>query len=108
MDGYCDNESDVYEFAPKTKKHEVTIYTDTGLSIIEQGEPVPLEAGLEIKTKHAAAHIEFKHVAPQLWTTQTPNLARAFHRDDVFVEAYEHNVATNLPFAFGSPTCLDD
>ena len=92
MDAYYDpaDDMDTYETEPAAP---ATIFTSSGLGIIEQGKAIPLHNGVEIKTKHNNSDIGFENVAPQLWTTQTPNLVRAFYSGRRFHDVYEDNVA---------------
>lgn len=57
---------------------------DTNLTIKEDGNPVPNEATLEIKTRIAHKPIDIQEVIPQLWISQTPKLVRAYHRGGLF------------------------
>ncbi|PWI64203.1 hypothetical protein PCL_12044 [Purpureocillium lilacinum] len=50
------------------------------LRIRKEGEVVPLELTLEIKTRVFHKRLEIRDVAPQLWVSQTPKLVRAYHR----------------------------
>jgi len=54
------------------------------LMIKEDGQPVPLESTLEIKTRVSHKPLDFEEVAPQLWASQTPKLVRAYHRNGTF------------------------
>lgn len=92
MDAYYDPE----ETMDPDETEQAALPTNTtpsGLNIIEQGKVVELDHGVEIKTKRNDSNIDFSHVAAQLWTTQTPNLVRAFYSGYVFHEVYEDNVA---------------
>lgn len=66
------------------------ITTPSGLNIIEQGKVVPLEDGVELKTKLSNWDIDFRQVASQLWSTQTQA------RGDEFHEVYEDDVAESI------------
>ena len=78
-----------------TPNNSPPIITPAGskLMIQEEGQTVPLESTLEIKTRVAHKTIEFHEVAPQLWISQTPKLVRAYHRYGVFQEPEVEDVA---------------
>ena len=54
------------------------------LTIQEEGQAVPLESTLEIKTRVFHKPLAIKEIAPQLWISQTPKLVRAYHRHGMF------------------------
>ncbi len=54
------------------------------LIIKEEGQVVPLESTLEIKTRVLHKSLEIQEVAPQLWVSQTPKLVRAYHQNGTF------------------------
>lgn len=58
--------------------------TGAKLTVKEDGQAVPLESTLEIKTRVVHKPIEFREVAPQLWVSQTPKLVRAYHIKGTF------------------------
>ncbi|KAI9042484.1 geranylgeranyl pyrophosphate synthetase [Aspergillus affinis] len=58
--------------------------TRTALRIKKQGQTVPTESTLKIKTRVFHKQIDLQEVLPQLWVSQTPNLVRAYHRNGVF------------------------
>lgn len=60
--------------------------TPTGsmMAIKEEGQIVPLESTLEIKTRALYKSLEIEEVAPQLWVSQTPKLVRAYHQNGTF------------------------
>ncbi|RMJ24288.1 hypothetical protein PHISP_04829 [Aspergillus sp. HF37] len=57
---------------------------DSELLVKEAGSEVPLALTLELKSRHVYRPIEIDEVLPQLWISQTPNLARAHHQDGRF------------------------
>jgi len=68
-----------------------TVPPGSKLTIREEGEVVPLESTLEIKTRVFHRRLEIQDVAPQLWVSQTPKLVRAYHRNGMFqVPEVEH------------------
>ncbi len=54
------------------------------LTIKEEGQVIPLESTLEIKTRVSHKPLEIQEVAPQLWVSQTFKLVRAYHRKGTF------------------------
>ena len=63
------------------------------LIIKEEGQVVPLESTLEIKTRVFHKSLEIEEVAPQLWVSQTPKLVRAYHQNGTFRMPEVENVA---------------
>jgi hypothetical protein len=63
------------------------------LMIKEEGQVVPLELTLEIKTRVSYKSIEIQEVAPQLWVSQTPKLVRAYHQNGTFQRPVVEDVA---------------
>ena len=59
-------------------------FTGFRLNINEEGQTVPLESTLEIKTCVAHKSLSVEDIAPQLWISQTPKLVRAYHNKSVF------------------------
>ncbi|KAF2463440.1 uncharacterized protein BDR25DRAFT_329674 [Lindgomyces ingoldianus] len=57
------------------------IPTASKLTIKEEGQIVPLESTLEIKTRVSHKYLDIEEVAPQLWISQTPKLVRAYHQN---------------------------
>jgi hypothetical protein len=49
------------------------------LLIKEEGQVVPLESTLEIKTRVLYNSLDIQEIAPQLWVSQTPKLVRAYY-----------------------------
>ncbi|CAF9916801.1 MAG: hypothetical protein HETSPECPRED_003013 [Heterodermia speciosa] len=60
------------------------ISTGSKLRIKEEGQVVPLESTLEIKTRVFHNPLEIQEVVPQLWVSQTPKLVRASHQNGAF------------------------
>ncbi|KAI1641883.1 uncharacterized protein F4817DRAFT_28941 [Daldinia loculata] len=54
------------------------------LVVQQDGQAVPLNSTLEIKTRVSHKPLEIREVAPQLWVSQTPRLVRAYHQRGVF------------------------
>ena len=58
--------------------------TGSKLTIREEGQVIPLESTLEIKTRVSHKPLEIQEVAPQLWVSQTFKLVRAYHHKGTF------------------------
>lgn len=58
--------------------------TGSKLNIKKEGQVVPLESTLEIKTRVVHRPLKIREVAPQLWVSQTPKLVRAYHKNGIF------------------------
>ena len=69
--------------------------TSTGskLAFKEEGQVVPLELTLEIKTRVLHKSLEIQEVAPQLWISQTPKLVRAYYQNGTFQRRVVEDVA---------------
>ena len=63
------------------------------LTIKEEGEVIPLESTLEIKTRVVHKPLEIEEVAPQLWVSQTFKLVRAYHYNGTFQRPEVEDVA---------------
>ena len=70
--------------------------TGSKLMIKEEGQLVPLESTLEIKTRVFHKPLEFQEVAPQLWVSQTPNLVRASHQNGTFQRPVVEDVTAQI------------
>lgn len=68
----------------------------TKLTVKNEGQAVPLESTLEIKTRVAHKGIEIRDVAWQLWASQTPKLVRAYHRGGKFRKPEVEDVTTEI------------
>ncbi|KAH9203831.1 hypothetical protein DL95DRAFT_529495 [Leptodontidium sp. 2 PMI_412] len=69
------------------------IPTGSKLVIKEEGQVVPLESTLEIKTRVLHKSLDIQEVAPQLWVSQTPKLVRAYHQNGTFQRPMVEDVA---------------
>ncbi|MCJ1405901.1 hypothetical protein MMC11_009132 [Xylographa trunciseda] len=67
--------------------------TGSKLAIKEEGQAVPLESTLEIKTRVFHKSLEIQEIAPQLWVSQTPKLVRAYHQNGIFQRPMIEDVA---------------
>ncbi|OJJ97571.1 hypothetical protein ASPACDRAFT_45662 [Aspergillus aculeatus ATCC 16872] len=56
------------------------------LLIKREGQVVPIQSTLEVKTRAVSMPIDVDEVIPQLWVSQTPNLVRAYHMGGLFEE----------------------
>ncbi|KAF1968860.1 hypothetical protein BU23DRAFT_591938 [Bimuria novae-zelandiae CBS 107.79] len=54
------------------------------LLVRKEGQTVPLEATLEVKTRVRHRPLGFEDVVSQLWVSQTPKLVRAYYTRGVF------------------------
>lgn len=68
--------------------------TGSRLVVRREGQYVPLDRTLELKTRAAPKTLNIEDVAPQIWISQTPKLVRAYHRGGIFQEPKVENVTT--------------
>ncbi|KAG6057952.1 hypothetical protein E4U17_000713 [Claviceps sp. LM77 group G4] len=61
-----------------------------------KGETVPLESIFDIKTRTRGKGLRFRHIAPQLWLSQTSKLVRAFHEEGRFQKPRVEDVEDKL------------
>ncbi|KAG6069481.1 hypothetical protein E4U15_000272, partial [Claviceps sp. LM218 group G6] len=61
-----------------------------------KGETVPLESLFDIKTRTKGKGLRFRHIAPQLWLSQTSKLVRAFHQGGHFQKPRVEDVGEKL------------
>ncbi|KIH86555.1 hypothetical protein SPBR_08495 [Sporothrix brasiliensis 5110] len=78
-----------------TPTHATTA-TPTKLTIQLQGQLVPPDSLVEIKTRAAHKRLAIHDVAPQLWIAQTPKLVRAYHDRGIFPKPQVEDVATDI------------
>jgi hypothetical protein len=76
-----------------TKNPPSTTPAGSKLTIKEEGQVVPLESTLEIKTRVFHKPLDIQAIAPQLWISQTPKLVRAYHRKGNFARPEVEDVA---------------
>ena len=67
--------------------------TGSKLTIREEGQVIPLESTLEIKTRVSHKPLKIEEVAPQLWVSQTFKLVRAYHQKGTFQRPEVEDVA---------------
>jgi hypothetical protein len=67
--------------------------TGSKLKIKEEGQIVPLESTLEMKTRVAHKPLDIQEIASQLWVSQTPKLVRAYHKNGTFQKPVVEDVA---------------
>jgi hypothetical protein len=67
------------------------------LVIKKDGQVVPIESTLAIKTRVSHRQINVEDVLPQLWISQTPNLVRAYHKNGLFQPPQVENVTPEIP-----------
>ena len=70
-----------------------TTPTGSKLTIREEGQVVPHESTLEIKTRVSHKPLEIQEVATQLWVSQTFKLVRAYHHRGTFQRPEVEDVA---------------
>ncbi|KAF2191304.1 geranylgeranyl pyrophosphate synthetase [Zopfia rhizophila CBS 207.26] len=70
--------------------------TSSKLIVKEEGQVVPLEPTLEIKTRVFHKPLTVQELAPQLWVSQTPKLVRAYHRKGTFERPEVEDVAAEI------------
>ena len=68
--------------------------TGSKLTVKQEGQVIPLESTLEIKTRVYHKHLNIQEVLPQLWVSQTPKLVRAYHNNGTFQTPQVEDVAT--------------
>ena len=73
-----------------------TTPTGSKLTVKEQGQLIPLESTLEIKTRVSHKPLEIQEVAPQLWVSQTFKLVRAYHHKGTFQRPEVEDVAAPI------------
>lgn len=66
------------------------------LIVKEEGQLVPLESTLEIKTRVSHKLLGIQEVASQLWISQTPKLVRAYHKNGTFQRPMVEDVAAAI------------
>ncbi|KAI1481006.1 hypothetical protein F4774DRAFT_66892 [Daldinia eschscholtzii] len=70
--------------SPTTNSKLGTTTRGSKLIVQQDGQAVPLNSTLEIKTRVSHKPLEIREVAAQLWVSQTPRLVRAYHQRGVF------------------------
>lgn len=76
-----------------TSNPPTTTPAGSKLTIKEEGQVVPLESTLEIKTRVIHKPLEIQELAPQLWVSQTFKLVRAYHHKGTFQRPEVEDVA---------------
>ncbi|CAI7607388.1 unnamed protein product [Penicillium glandicola] len=66
------------------------------LTINREGQVVPRELTLEIKTRVVHKPMAIPEVAAQLWISQTPKLVRAYHQRGIFPTPKVEDVTTEI------------
>ena len=79
-----------------TNRPPSTTPAGSKLTIKEEGQVVPLESTLEVKTRVFHKPLEIKEIAPQLWVSQTPKLVRAYHNKGAFQGPKVEDVAAEI------------
>ncbi|KAL3418297.1 geranylgeranyl pyrophosphate synthetase [Phlyctema vagabunda] len=101
-DGYVDPAHDglssmlgALSLAP-ADRHPKVVPTASKLVVRSEGQVVPLESTLEIKTRVSHKPMGIQEVAPQLWLSQTPKLVRAYHQNGTFQKPVVEDVTTAI------------
>ncbi|PSS18279.1 hypothetical protein M430DRAFT_275708, partial [Amorphotheca resinae ATCC 22711] len=66
------------------------------LTVKEEGQMVPLESILEVKTRVFHNPLKIQDIVPQLWVSQTPKLVRAYHHKGTFQLPEVEDVAAEI------------
>jgi hypothetical protein len=72
------NVFETLSLTPETVTTDGTLI-QSKLTVKMEGQTVPLESTLEIRTRVVHKPLELSEVMPQLWISQTPKLVRAYH-----------------------------
>ncbi|CAI6090541.1 unnamed protein product [Clonostachys chloroleuca] len=84
---------DTLSVSPTTVGH---VITGSKLSMCHVGKEVPIESTLEIKTRAMTRRLEIADVAAQLWVSQTPRLARAYHNKGTFQKPQVEDITAEV------------
>ncbi|KAI0436851.1 geranylgeranyl pyrophosphate synthetase [Xylaria telfairii] len=71
-------------------------HASSRLVVRREGQTIPLDSTLEIKTRAIHRHLSIQEVAPRMWTSQTPKLVRAYHRGGTFQPPLVEDVTTEI------------
>lgn len=71
-------------------------HTSSRLVVRREGQTIPLDSTLEIKTRASHRRLSIQEVAPGIWTSQTPKLVRAYHRGGIFQPPLVEDVTTEI------------
>lgn len=74
----------LYYGRPYLQLSQAASLAGAGLSIKREGQVVPIQSTLEVKTRAVSMPIDVDEVIPQLWVSQTPDLVRAYHMGGLF------------------------
>ncbi|KAG6132419.1 hypothetical protein E4U38_003388 [Claviceps purpurea] len=77
--------------AQPTKKN-----SPQNVTVLHKGKIIPLESTLEIKTCNKRRLLQFRHVASQLWVSQTPQLVRAYYVEGRFSQPQVEDVGEEI------------
>ena len=73
-----------------------SVSTGSGLTVKLEGQVIPIEKTLEIKTRIFRKRLDISEVASQLWISQTPKLVRAYHDKGIFLDPKVEDVADQI------------
>jgi hypothetical protein len=82
--------------SPEHSNSKKTDATGSKLVIRKEGQVLPLDSTLEVKTHVAHKPLAFEDIVSQLWVSQTPNLVRAYHTRGVFAVPKVEDVAAHI------------
>ncbi|MBE3048374.1 hypothetical protein IMZ48_38900 [Candidatus Bathyarchaeota archaeon] len=66
------------------------------LMVKKEGQEVPIDSTIEIKTRVRHKELLVAEVASQLWVSQTPKLVRAYHKGGIFLNPQVEDVTTDV------------
>ncbi|PYI31864.1 hypothetical protein BP00DRAFT_425313 [Aspergillus indologenus CBS 114.80] len=76
----------LYYGRPYLQSSQTASLAGAKLLIKKEGQVVPIQSTLEVKTRAVSMPIDADEIVPQLWVCQTPNLVRAYHMGGLFEE----------------------
>ncbi|KAG6022628.1 hypothetical protein E4U40_004491 [Claviceps sp. LM458 group G5] len=86
-----------FPFPSSSRRARPTTNTSLqNVTVLHKGNIVPLESTLEIKTCNKRRLLEFRHVASQLWVSQTPQLVRAYYDEGRFSQPQVEDVGEEI------------
>ncbi|KAJ5586715.1 geranylgeranyl pyrophosphate synthetase [Penicillium hispanicum] len=92
-DSTSDNLSQLLESLSLTTE---SISPHSRLRMRKEGQAIPRELTLEIKTRVSRKPLLLEEVIPQLWLSQTPKLVRAYHQRGMFAMPQVEDVTTEI------------
>ena len=86
---------DALSLSPVTT-HLKIVPSESKMTIKKEGQEVPLESILEIKTRVSHKPINFEEIASQLWVSQTHKLVRAYHQNGIFQNPVVEDISATI------------